>query len=137
MIAAECNSPGSARHIASTILEFERNEIAQREFFMSCCLETQGLPAGAQLVAAVRQHYPEYDMLQELIHEELEFKSRPDKRWIAKGMKVMQKMQLEFIHAHQQEQTDAVKRWKSSLRYMKRAANQLVKALRADTRSQP
>mgnify|MGYP000284693978 CR=1 FL=1 len=63
LIAPECTSPGMARHIASTILEFERNEIAQREFFMSCCVETQGLPAGAQLAEAVRQHYPEYDML--------------------------------------------------------------------------
>ena len=55
LIAAECNSPGSARHIASTILEFERNETAQREFFMSCCAQPQGVPAGAQLIEAVRQ----------------------------------------------------------------------------------
>lgn len=63
MIAPECTSQDAARRIASTILEFERNETAHREFFMSCCVGLQGLPAGAQLVEAVRQHYPEYDML--------------------------------------------------------------------------
>lgn len=136
LIDLECTSPEAARRIASTILEFERNEIAQREFFMSCCVEPQGLPAGAELLEAVRQRYPEYDMLQELMDEELQFKSRPDRRWIAKGMKVMQNMQLEFIQARQQEQTEAVRRWKASQRYLKRAANQLAKALRSDTRSQ-
>lgn len=134
LIAPECTSPGMARHIASTILDFERNETAQREFFISCCAPQQRLPAGAELVDAVRQRYPEYDMLQELIDEELQFKSRPDRRWIAKGMKVMQKMQLEFIRAHQQEQTEAWKRWEASHRYLKRASNQLVKALRANAR---
>ena len=137
LIAPECTNQETARRIASTILEFERNEIAQREFFMSCCVQPQGLPAGAQLVEAVRQRYPEYDMLQDAMDEELLLNARPDRRWIAKGMKIMQNLKQEFIQARQQEQTEAVKRWKSSLRYMKRAANQLVKALRADTRSQP
>ena len=132
LIAPECTSLEAARLIASTILEFERNETAQREFFMSCCVEPQGLPVGAQLVEAVRQRYPEYDMVQDFIDDELEFKSRPDRRWIAKGLKFMQKMQLAFIKARQKEQTLAVKRWKSSQRYLKRAANQLAKALRAD-----
>lgn len=132
LIAPECTSPEAARRIASSILEFERNEIAQREFFMSCCVEPQGLPAGAELVEAVRQRYPEYDMLQDAMDEELLLSARPDRRWIAKGMKIMQNLQQEFIQAHQQEQTEAVKRWKSSQRYLKRAANQLAKALRAD-----
>ena len=137
LIAPECTSQEAAQRIASTILEFERNETAQREFFMSCCVEPQGLPAGAELIEAVRQRYPEYDMVQDFIDDELEFKSRPDRRWIAKGMKIMQNLQQEFIQARQQEQTEAVKRWKSSQRYLKRAANQLAKALRADTRGQP
>ncbi len=137
LIAPECTSQETARRIALTILEFERNEIAQREFFMSCCVESQGLPAGAELVEAVRQRYPEYDMMQELIDEELLLSARPDKRWIVKGMKIMQNLQQEFIQARQQEQTEAVKRWKSSQRYLKRAANQLAKALRTDTHSQP
>lgn len=136
LIAPECTSPEAARHIASTILEFERNETAQREFFMSCCVEPQGLPAGAELVEAVRQRYPEYDMMQELIDEELLLSARPDKRWIAKGMKIMQNLQQEFIQSCQQEQKDAWKRWGASQRYLKRAANQLAKALRTDTRGQ-
>jgi hypothetical protein len=104
---------------------------------MSCCVEPQGLPAGAELVEAVRQRYPEYDMLQEAMDEELLLSARPDRRWIAKGMKIMQNMQLEFIQARQREQSEIVKRWKSSQRYLKREANQLAKALRADTRGQP
>ena len=136
LIAPECTSLEAARHIASTILEFERNETAQREFFISCCVEPQGLPAGAELIEAVRQRYPEYDMLQDTMDEELLLNARPDRRWIAKGMKIMQNLQQEFIQARQQEQTEAVKRWKASQRYLKRAANQLAKALRADTRSQ-
>lgn len=136
LITPECSSPEAARHIALTILEFERNETAQREFFMSCCAQPQGLPAGAQLIEAVRQRYPEYDMLQEYIDEELLLSARPDRRWIAKGMKIMQSLQQEFIQSRQQEQNEAVKRWKASQRYFKRAANQLAKALRADARAQ-
>jgi hypothetical protein len=137
LIAPECASPEAARHIASTILDFERNEMAQREFFISCCVKLQTLPAGARLVEAVRQRYPECDLLQELIEEELQFKSRPDLRWIAKGMKVMLNMRLEFIQNRQREQGKAVKRWKASHRYLKRAANQMVKAFRANARGQP
>ena len=137
LIAPECTSPETARHIALTILEFERNETAQREFFISCCVEPQGLPVGSRLMEAVRQRYPEYDMLQDAMDEELLLNARPDRRWIAKGMKIMQNLQQEFIQARQQEQTEAVKRWKSSQRYLKRAANQLSKALRTDTRGQP
>lgn len=137
LIVPECSSPEAARRIASTILEFERNETAQREFFISCCVEPQALPAGAELVEAVRQRYPEYDMLQELMDEELLLNARPDRRWIAKGMKIMQNLQLEFIQACQRERGEALKRWRSSQRYLKRAANQLAKALRADTRAQP
>ena len=136
LIAPECTSPEAARQIASTILEFERNETVQREFFISCCVEPQGLPAGAELVEAVRQRYPEYDMLQDAMDEELLLNARPDRRWIAKGMKIMQNLQREFIQSRQQEQKDAWKRWGTSQRYLKRAANQLAKALRADTRSQ-
>jgi hypothetical protein len=137
LIAPDCTSPETARHIAWTILEFERNETAQREFFMSCCAQPQGLPAGAQLVEAVRQRYPEYDMLQDAMDEELLLNAMPDRRRVAKGMKIMQNMQLEFIQAHQQEQTKVWKCWKASQRYLKRAANQLAKALRANVRSQP
>jgi len=136
LIAPECSSPEAARRIASTILEFERNETAQREFFISCCVEPQGLPAGAGLIEAVRQRYPEYDMLQDAMDEELLLNARPDRCWIARGMKIMQNLQQEFIQARQQEQTEAVKRWQASQRYLKRAANQLAKALRADARSQ-
>ena len=136
LITPECTSQETARRIASTILEFERNETAQREFFMSCCVEPQGLPAGAELLEAVRQRYPEYDMVQEYIDEELLLNARPDKRWISKGMKIMQNLQQEFIQSRQQEQTEVVRRWKASQRYFKRAANQLAKALRADARAQ-
>ena len=137
LITPECSSPQAARHIALTMLEFERNEAAQREFFMSSCAQPQGMPAGAQLIEAVRQRYPEYDTVQEYIDEELLLNARPDRRWIAKGMKIMQNLQQEFIQSRQQERTEAMKRWKASQRYFKRAANQLAKALRADTRSQP
>jgi hypothetical protein len=137
LIDPECTSPEIARRIASTILEFERNEIVQREFFISCCAQQQALPAGAQLVEAVRQRYPEYDMLQDAMYEELLLNARPDRRWIAKGMKVMQKLQQEFIQSRLQEQTGAWIRWGASQRYLKRAANQLAKALRANVRGQP
>ncbi len=136
LITPECSSPEAARHIALTILEFERNEAAQREFFMSCCGQPQGIPAGAQLIEAVRQRYPEYDMVREYIDEELLLNARSDRRWIAKGMKIMQNLLKEFIQSRQQERTEAVKRWKASQRYFKRAANQLAKALRADARAQ-
>ncbi len=121
---------GAYERIASTILELERNETVQREFFISCCVEPQGLPIGAQLVEAVRQRYPEYDMLQDAMDEELLLNARPDRRWIAKGMKIMQNLQQEFIQARQQEQSEAVKRWRASQRYLKRVVNQLAKVLR-------
>lgn len=137
LIAPECNNLEAARHIASNILEYERNESAQLDYFISCCLKPQGLPSGAVLEEAVRQRYPEYDMLQDSIDEELMLKSRPSKRWILGCMKIMERMRLEFVKSIQREQARAFKRWIASRRYLKRAANQLTKSLRSNVRSMP
>lgn len=47
-------------------------------------------------------------MVQEGMAEALQFKSKHDRSWIIKGTKAMQKMQLEFIKAHQQERIEAL-----------------------------
>ena len=135
LIAPECKSPQTALHIASKILEFERNECAQLEFFISCGTKPQGLPSGAALEAAVRQRYPEYDMLQDSIDEELTLKSRPSKRWILGCMKLMERMRQELVKFSRRQQAREFKRWSSSQRYFKRAANQLTKSLKSNARS--
>lgn len=136
LIVPECISNESAHRIALTILELERNEAAQRLFFINNSVEPKRKPSGEALVELVRQRYPEYDMLQEAIEDELESKSRPDKRWISQGIKIMQQMQVDYLEFCQRAEAKELRRWKSSQRYLKRSANQLAKALRADTGSQ-
>ena len=133
LISPEFSGPEAARDVAMNILTYERNETAQRELYVACCLE-QGLPSEAALQKDFLQRYPEFALMKAALHAALLFTTRPERRWINKGMKIMQAMQLEFVKYNQREQELLQKRWVTSQRYLKRAANQLSKAIKLGTR---
>ena len=78
LISPEFSGPEAARDVAMNILNYERNETAQRELYVACCLE-QGLPSEAALQKDFMQRYPEFDLMKEAIHDELLLNTRPDR----------------------------------------------------------
>lgn len=135
LIEPECIDAQAAQRIALTILEFERNEVAQREFFLLNSSAFKTKPTAQALAADFRQSIPEYEMLGQSIQAQLA-RVRPDKRWIASAFKAMHRLPQAHAKSIQQEQARAMRRWSASQRYLKRAANQLSKALRANARGQ-
>ena len=117
LIQEECCGAGQAFELASKIIDYERNEARQREFLFDHLSDALGSPKppleGRALEQAIRENVPEYRDLQDLIEDELSSGARPNK------------CELEPIKA--------LKRWQGSLRYIRRASNQLVKSVRAVT----
>jgi hypothetical protein len=136
-LAAElAASPDAAQDLAVTLLEWDRNEAAQRKIFRDLfCQDTTPLH-GEELVLATRSAYREYRDIEAEIDEELKYATRPNRGWIARGRGLMQRLEADVARQRDRDRARAWRDLSASQRYLKRASNQLAKALRAALQAQ-
>ena len=138
LILEECGGAGDAFHLASKIIDYERNEARQREFLFDHLRDALGPPKppldGRALEQAIREQVPEYRDLQDLLEDELSSGARPNKREVAEVSRLLLRLKNEAMRERELEPVKALKRWQGSLRYLRRSSNQLVKLIRAVAR---
>ena len=130
-LAAECESPHAALDLAVTLLEWDRNEAAQRKIFRDLFCEDTTPLHGEELVLATRSAYREYRDIEAEIDEELKYAKRPNRGWIARGRRLMQRLEADVARQRDRDRSLAWRDLSASQRYLKRASNQLAKALKA------
>lgn len=137
LIQEECGGAGQAFELASKIIDYERNEARQREFLFDHLSDALGPPKlpleGRALEQAIEERVPEYRALQDLLEDELSSGARPNKRELAKVGRLLVRLKNDAMRQRELEPVRALKRWQGSLRYLRRASNQLVKSVRAVT----
>ena len=137
LIHDECGGAGQAFELASKIIDYERNETRQREFLFDHLSDALG-PAkppleGRALERAIEEQVPEYRALQDLLEDELSSGARPNKREIAQVSRLLVRLKNDALRELELEPIKALKHWQGSLRYLRRASNQLVKSILAVT----
>ena len=131
LIQDECAGTAAAQELASKILDYERNEARQREYLVSVLQPTKAPLTGQALEQAVRDEFPEYAMLQEMMANELQARAGINGQELTKVSRLLLGMR-NHVELERQEQAVKLHRdWQGSVRYLKRASNQLVKSLRA------
>lgn len=137
LIQEECSGASQAFELASKIIDYERNEARQREFLFDHLSDALGPPKppleGHALEQAIREQAPEYRDLQDLLEDELSSGARPNKRELAKVGRLLVRLKNDAMRQRELEPVKALKRWQGSLRYLRRASNQLVKSVRTVT----
>ena len=135
LIREECGGAGQALELASKIIDYERNEARQREFLFEHISDALRFPKpaleGRTLERAIEEQVPEYRALQDLLEDELSSGARPNKREIAEVSRLLVRLKNDALRELELEPIRAFKRWQGSLRYLRRASNQLVKSVRA------
>jgi len=135
-LAAECASADAAHDLAFTLLEWDRNEAAQRKIFRALiCDDTRPL-FGEELVSATRSAYREYRDIEAEIDVELKYAKRPNRGWIARSRKIMQRLEADGAQQRDRDRSRAWRDLSASQRYLKRASNQLAKALKASAQTE-
>lgn len=131
LIQDECAGTAAAQELASKILDYERNEARQREYLVSVLQPTKAPLTGQALEQAVRDEFPEYAMLQEMMAHDLQARAGINGQELTKVSRLLLGMR-NLVELERQEQAVKLHRdWQGSVRYLKRASNQLVKSLRA------
>jgi hypothetical protein len=135
-LAAECANPDAAHDLAFTLLEWDRNEAAQRKISRDLICQGSRPFFGEKLVLATRSAYQEYRDIEAEIDDELKYAKRPNRGWIARGRRLMQRLEADVAR---QRDRDSARVWRdlsAAQRYLKRASNQLAKALGAALQTQ-
>jgi len=130
-LVAECANPDAAHDLAVTLLEWDRNEAAQRKIFRDLFCEDKTPLHGEELVLATRSAHREYRDIETEIDEELKYAQRPNRGWIARGRRLMQRLEADVARQRDRDRSRAWRDLSASQRYLKRASNQLAKALKA------
>lgn len=134
MIEQEGLDSQTGFELAAKILEYERNLAHQRELFLQDLLVglSYQLPTQQAQAQGVRVLFgAEMDMFDDYLDWELFNKLQvPDKdlKFISNSKLKMQKL---WIRLDTKKQKDKIKQVKSSLRYLKRSSNQLIKSLKS------
>lgn len=132
LIQAEGIGTIEARYLATKILDYERNIAREFEGFPPY---QSPLPrAPDEIMAMVREDWPEMDMLDDIADDELFFTGSLSKRTFKTNLRLKTKIiklwfQKDAKTIRRQRQMQA-----SADRYLRRASNQLIKSLRAAVR---
>ena len=131
MLEHDLGSLAAARGVAIKILDYERNEAQQRLQLQALARGPEPELEGAALIQATRAAYPEYDTLLEYVREETEYGGGLTKGELLEAAALLKGMRDEVSRSHARASARAEREAYNSLRYLKRSANQLVKALRS------
>lgn len=135
LLERELGSLDAAREIAIKILDYERNEAQQRRQLQAMVPGDEPGLEGAALLQATRVVYPEYDLLLDHVREEAKYGKGLNKKDLLKVAKLLDRMRCVESRTHAKARAKAEREAYNSLRYLKRSANQLVKALRSVARA--
>ena len=135
LLENELGSVAVAREVAIKILDYERNEAQQRRQLQAMVQGAEPELEGAALIQATRVAYPEYDLLLDHVREEAKYGKGLNKKELLKVAKLLDRMRCEVSRTHANARAKAEREAYNSLRYLKRSANQLVKALRSAARA--
>jgi hypothetical protein len=128
-IKQEVHEPLAARQLASKILDYERNLAHQRALFVKQFdpfVINSGVETGVRSLFA-----DELDMMDDYLEEQRVFKrsiAKKDLKFVS-NMKLKMLKLVSRVDAH--EQRERAREAMNSVRYLKRASNQLIKSLKA------
>lgn len=128
-IVQEGHEPLAARRLASKILDYERNLAFQRELFVqqfALSSTNSGLETGARSIFA-----EELDMMDACLGDRRIFKRPIIKKDLNFVSHIKLKMHKLWSSEDAFEQMEMAKEARTSVRYIKRASNQLIKSLKA------
>nr|WP_315261343.1 hypothetical protein [uncultured Limnohabitans sp.] len=119
-----------AHELVMKILDYERNVAHQLRVFQGW--QEPGLELTPEVVdAKARERYPEIDMLDEMIQDELFITGRVSAKDVKKVARIKEAMCRDWIKLHNRQMRAVVRDANSATRYLKRSSNQLIKSLKA------
>ena len=119
-----------AHELVIKILDYERNVAHQLKIFQGW--QEPELELTPEVVdAKARERYPEIDMLDEMIQDELFFTGRVSARDVKKVARIKEAMYRDWTKLHNRQNRAAVRDANNATRYVKRSSNQLIKSLKA------
>lgn len=119
-----------AHELVIKMLDYERNVAHQLRVFQGW--QEPDLELTPEVVdAKARERYPEIDMLDEMIQDELFFKGRVSTRDVKKVARIKEAMHRDWIKLHNRQMRAAARDANNATRYLKRSSNQLIKSLKA------
>jgi hypothetical protein len=119
-----------AHELLIKILDYERNVAHQLRVFQGWQEPDLELTP-AVVDAKARERYPEIDMLDEMIQDELFFSGRVSGRDVKKVARIKETMYRDWIKLHNRQMRAVVRDADNATRYLKRSSNQLIKSLMA------
>ena len=129
LVAQEGLDHHTAQDLTLKIVEYERNLVYQSELFLQQHIESHSQAEEEQGVRAM--FGAEIDMFDDYVDWE-RFNKRPisqkDQKFIVNSKLKMHNL---WQRMHKRKQKDKAKQAATSLRYLKRSSNQLIKALKA------
>jgi hypothetical protein len=123
------HEPLVARQLASKILDYERNLSHQRDLFVKqfdSLVTNSGVETGGRSLFA-----DELDMMDDYMEEQRIFKRPIAKKDLNFVMNAKRKIQKLWSKVDAREQRERAREAMNSVRYLKRASNQLIKSLKA------
>jgi hypothetical protein len=119
-----------AHDLVIKILDYERNLAHQLKIFQGW--QEPGLELTPAVVdAKARERFPEIDMLDEMIQDELFFKGRVSTKDVKKVARIKEGMCRDWTKLHNRQMRTAARDANNATRYLKRSSNQLIKSLKA------
>ena len=119
-----------SKELVAKLMDYERNQAHQLSLFKKWQEpEVELTPEVVDKKA--REQYPEIDMLDEMIKDELFFTGKVSVRDVKKVARIKEAMYRDWIKLHNHQQRAGVRDAKTAVRYYKRSSNQLIKTLKA------
>ncbi len=133
IIEAEGIDAELAKELATSILEYERNIAYQHQRLLpkDAPPHPPPPPTVEETIALVKLMYPEWEMLDDYLEEELFFKGKVSKRTLRSFNSMKKRMIKNWFSMQPKFKLRKPSKVDHSLRYLRRSSNQLLKSLRA------
>lgn len=119
-----------SKELVVKLMDYERNQAHQLTLFKKW--QEPEVELTPEVVdEKARERYPEIDMLDEMIQDELFFTGKVSARDVKKVARIKEAMHRDWIKLHNRQQRAGVRDAKNAVRYYKRSSNQLIKTLKA------
>ena len=119
-----------SKGLIAKLMDYERNQAHQLTIYKKW--QEPEVELTPEVVdEKARERYPEIDMLDEMIQDELFFTGKVSAKDVQKVARIKDAMYRDWIKLHNQQQRAGVRDAKNAVRYYKRSSNQLIKTLKA------
>ncbi len=119
-----------SKELIAKLMDYERNQAHQLTIYKKW--QEPEVELTPEVVdEKARERYPEIEMLDEMIQDELFFTGKVSARDVKKVARIKEAMYRDWIKLHNRQQRNAVRDAKNAVRYYKRSNNQLIKTLKA------